>query len=92
MLHFNEDAPVQGAHALYDLVVASSPKMSFFIEIFEEPNHEEGRSLALQLWAEIGRAIIVNGDQDKCAPLLSGLFWRQLIQKPPSHPLSSYRI
>jgi hypothetical protein len=45
MVYFNEDAPVHGSHALYDLVVASSPKMGVILGMFEEPNHEEGCSL-----------------------------------------------
>jgi hypothetical protein len=47
MVYFNEDAPVQGAHAVYELVVTSSPKMGVLVGMFEDPNHEEGRSLAL---------------------------------------------
>jgi hypothetical protein len=46
MVFFNEDAPVQGSQALFYLVAASSPKMGVLVGMYEDPNHEEGRSLA----------------------------------------------
>jgi hypothetical protein len=45
---FNEESPVQGEQALFDLVVASSLNMGLLLGIFKDPNYEEGRSLALR--------------------------------------------
>jgi hypothetical protein len=47
LVYFDEREPVQGAQALYDLVMASAPMMGILVGIFEDPNHKEGRSLAL---------------------------------------------
>jgi hypothetical protein len=47
MVYFNEDAPVQGAHALYDLMVASSPNMGVLVGRGAQPRGRAPSSTSL---------------------------------------------
>jgi hypothetical protein len=47
MLYFIEYGHLTGPQALYDMVASSSPNMGAIIVMFEDPYHEEGRSLTL---------------------------------------------
>jgi hypothetical protein len=47
LAYFDQNEPVQEAQALYHLFVVSAPMMGILVGIFEDPNHEEVRSLGL---------------------------------------------
>jgi hypothetical protein len=47
--YFDENEQVHWAQALYELVVASAPTIGILVGIFEDPNNDEGRSLALHV-------------------------------------------
>jgi hypothetical protein len=100
MVYLNEDSPIQGVQALYDLVVSSLPNMGILLGIFEEPNHEGGHSLALHginvFGAILGRPskwdsqdfIFVNdvvGGQAQTVELLPTNLEQHLHAYPPHH-------